>query len=210
MPFKLIIGAGWPFELACEAWRSARPDLQVQPIEVTQDQAYAFDLSFLDRYSPEDAGAFAAFDNRFLNFKRLELMALIKSRGFRLEPLISPRAHVAETARIGENCFIDDGSVVGPRAELQYNCFVGAGVIIGMDARIAHSAWIERGAVLGGGTRIGSHTTLGSGVIVADGVDIGRCCVVEIPGTYRRDIPAKTFLNPDFDEPLRTIDHGSS
>lgn len=191
--------------IACEAWRSARPDLQLLPIEVEQDQAYAFDLSFLSGYSPDQASAFTAFDNRFLNFKRLELMGLVKSRGFKLEPFVSPRALVSQTAQVGENCFVDDGATLGPRAELQYNCFLGARGVIGMDAKVGHSVWIEPAAVVGCGAKIGPHTTVGTGVIIADGVELGRCCVVDVPGKYRRNIPAKTFINPEFDEPIRTV-----
>lgn len=192
-------------DMVFAAWRQAAGDAVIERIEVTQRPDYSFDLGFLEGRSPTETTAFAAFDNRFLNFKRLELMGLIRERGFRMDRFVSPSASVAPDVKIGENSFISDGVVVGPGACIQYSSFIGARVIVGPGADVGPVTWIAPGVVIGSNVRIGAHTTLGMGVQLADGVQVGRLCVVEVPGLYRSNIGARTFFNTNFDEPIRTF-----
>ena len=205
MPSKLIVGAGVILDIAWAAWTQARPRLDIGRHQVMQRPDYSFDLDFLEKYSPAKTSIFAAFDNRFLNFKRLELMSLIRSRAFRMEPFVSPRASVGTGARIDDNAFIGDGAVIGAGAIVHDSAFIGERAVVGHGAEIGQGAWIEPGAVVGRRARIGSHTTIGLGVPVPDGVEVGSLCVLDVPNVYRANVPARTFYNPIFHEPIRVF-----
>ncbi len=200
---KLVVGAGDFLEIAFHAWKEKDPAIAVEKLEITQDEYHSFDLGFLDGYLPEETSMFAAFDNRFLNFKRLELMGAIKSRGFCMDAFIGGGAIVGAGVKIGENSFVSEGAVIGAAAILQYNIYLGARAVVGYAAQIGHSAWIEAAVVLGRRARIGTHTTLGLGVSVTDNIQVGRMCLIEDPGQYCENIPAKTFCKPSFEGPIR-------
>jgi len=205
LPSKLIVGKGVILDVAWAAWTQADPRLGIARHEVAQRSDYSFDLGFLGSYFPAKTSIFAAFDNRFLNFKRLELATLIGSLGFRMEPFVSPRASIGTGARIGENAFVAAGAVIGAGASVQDSAFIGERAVIGHGAAISRGAWIEAAAVVGRQARIGPQATVGLGVVVADGVDIGDLCVLDVPGVYRANVPARTFYNPMFQEPIRVF-----
>jgi hypothetical protein len=200
---KLVIGAGDFLDLACEAWRAATPEVAIERVEVAQDNAYRFDMAFLDGHDPARATVFAAFDDRFLNFKRLELLGICRLRGFRLPPCIAPGAVVAPGVKLGENAFVGHGAVLSPLCRVDYNAVVGAGCSVGFETRIGHSAWLEAGAVIADRAEIGAQTSVTSGVVVARGVRVGKLCELRVPGLYREDIADKTYYNPNYPEPLR-------
>lgn len=203
MKSKLIVGTGDFLDIAFDAWRAKMPDADVKRHDIAQDRSHNFDLEFLDGYSPGETTMFAAFDNRFLNFKRLELMAAIKGRGFQMEPYIGVGALVGAGARIGENSFISDGAVIGAQARLQHNIYVGPRAVIGYASQIGQSAWIEAAVVIGSRAKIGAQVLLGEGVSIAEQVEIGRMCLLDMPGHYRENLPEKVFYVFPFDGPVR-------
>src|SRR2546427_4452258 len=79
MKYKWIIGAGIYLEIAFNAWKQAYPEIIIEKIEVPQAQDYSFELGSLDNLDPREGTAFVAFDERFGNFKRVELMQDRKS-----------------------------------------------------------------------------------------------------------------------------------
>ena len=200
---KLIIGAGDFLDLACAAWRALEPHTAIERIALAQDDAYRFDLAFLAEHDPARVTVFAAFDDTFLNFKRLELLAYCRMRGYRLPPCVAPGAVVAAGVKLGENAFVGHGAVLAPSCHVEHNVVIGAGCSVGFAARIGHSAWLEAGAVIGDRAEIGAHTSVGSGVVVARGVKVGKLCELRVPGLHRDDIADKTYHNPNYPDPLR-------
>lgn len=203
MKSKLVVGSGDALDIAFHAWKAKDPGMVVEKHEVRQDPSYTFDLGFLDRYTPEETSMFAAFDNRFLNFKRLELMGAIKGRGFYMDPYIGVGAVVGSGAKIGQNSFISDGAVIGAQARLHYNIYLGPRAVVGYAAEIGQSVWIEAAVVVGVRVSIGAHSILGEGVSIANKVQVGRMCHIDTPGHYRENVPAKAFYKPPFDGPIR-------
>ena len=202
---KYVVGAGVALERAVAAWQEALPEVQVRPVALTQDAAYAFDLSVLDALVRKDATAFVVWGVQFLNLRRFELMAALKARGLRMPPFIHRSAVVPRSAQVGENCWIGAGALLGEDVRLGYNSVVGAGANLDAGCEIGHSAWLAGGVQLGEGVRLGAHATLGAGVVVAEGVQIGQFCVLDKPGLWRRDLPARTFVQPGFDTPIETV-----
>ncbi|MCD0257633.1 UDP-3-O-(3-hydroxymyristoyl)glucosamine N-acyltransferase [Xanthomonas melonis] len=202
MRSRWIIGSSDYLDLAFYAWKQACQEENVIRIEVTQDSEHEFDLGVLDGLSPADGAMFVAFDERFGNFKRMELMQLTMARGFSLEPFVSTSAVIAADAVIGRNCFIGDGVVVGAGSRIDYNTVLHSGVKIGSGVHLRASCWCDIGVSIGHGTEIGAHAILRMGAVVGPGVKIGRHCELGWPRLYDRDVPSRTVYDTRYDEPI--------
>lgn len=203
---KYIIGAQPQVQWALLAWQSIEPDTVCHMIELGQDAAYKFDLSELDGLSRESGTAFVVQDAQFLNFRRYELMAELKSRGFSMPPLIEKGAIVPTSAKVSENTWIGAGAILGEACSIGFNTVVGAGANIGAGAKIGNSVWIEAGVLIGSQAKIGSHTTLGQGLIVAQGIEVGKQSILDKPGKISSNVNGRTFVHASFDEPVVIVE----
>jgi UDP-3-O-[3-hydroxymyristoyl] glucosamine N-acyltransferase len=202
MKSRWIVGGGDYLEQAFQAWKEARPEEAVEKIEVPQGAGYAFDLDVLNVLDPAEGVMFVAFDERFGNFKRTELMQAVMGRGFKLDPFISPSAIVATNAVIGPNAFIGAGVCMGGGVRVDYNTVVHAGAMLGHGARLRASCWLDMGVVVGNGAEIGAHSTLRTGAIVAPTIKVGRNCELGWPRRYDEDLPSRTIFDSRYDEPI--------
>lgn len=203
---KIVVGCGDALELALASWREAAPALQTEAIALSQDASYRFDLSVLDKFDASQTTAFVALDHQFLNFRRFELMGEMKSRGFKLPPLVCRGALVAADVHIQENCLIGAGAIIGCNSRIGFNTVVGAGTNVGMGCEMGNSVWIEPGVLLGRRVKIGSNATVGGGVRLHDTVEIGRQCIIDRPGDISRNVAAKTYVYSQFAAPVYIVD----
>ena len=203
---RVIIGAGDMLDIAWHAWSGVPGEGPVGRLEISQAADYSFDFGVFERISPSQTALFVAFDERFGNFKRMEIMQAAMDRGFHLASVIAAGANVAPDAKIGANAFVGAGAVIGSAVVIDYNVVVNAGAIVGFGARLKASCWIEGGVVLGNQVQIGAHATLRAGVVVTHGVKVGRHCEIGVPGLYRKDVVSKTVFDPRYDEPI--VVHG--
>ncbi|MCC4595534.1 UDP-3-O-(3-hydroxymyristoyl)glucosamine N-acyltransferase [Xanthomonas campestris pv. phormiicola] len=206
MKSRWIIGGSEYLDLAFHAWKQARQDETVIRIDVPQDADHAFDLGVLDGLNPSDGVMFAAFDEHFGNFKRMELMQAAMERGFKLEPFIHSSATIGADTVIGLNAFVGANAVVGHGCRIDYNTVIHAGAHLGPACRIKSSCWIEHGVQIGTGVEIGGNSILRTGAIVRSGVKVGRSCELGWPRVYDEDVPAKTYFDTHYDTPIHTYD----
>lgn len=199
---KVVLGGGDMLPLVAAMWAELSPGETVSRVEVPQHEDYSFDYSVLDAHDPATTLLFVAFDERFGNFKRAELMQAAMARKFQLATIKAPGAQVAADAKIGPNVFIGAGAVVSAGASVDYNSVVHAGSLIGFAAKVKASCYVEAGVNIGARAEIGAQATLRSGVIVAPGVKIGRYCEIGVPGLYRTDVAPKTVFDPRYDAPI--------
>jgi UDP-3-O-[3-hydroxymyristoyl] glucosamine N-acyltransferase len=202
MKSRVVLGAGDMLDLVACAWSDASPGEAIIRVEATQRSDYSFDLRALDAFDPVTTLLFAAFDERFGNFKRAELMQAAMARGFHLATIVARGAEVASTARTGRNVFIAPGAVVGSGVSIDYNSVLHAGSVVCHGARIKASCWIESGVTIGAHADVAAHVTLRTGVLVAPSVKIGRYCDIGVPGLYRTHVASKTIIDPRYDTPI--------
>lgn len=80
---------------------------------------------------------------------------------------VSPAAHIAPSAKIGQNCTVEAGATLADNVEIGDNCYISAaavlhtGVIIGNNCQIGSSSTL-------------SHCMIGNNVIIHRGVHIGQ------------------------------------
>jgi len=182
------------------------PDIEIHKIEIPQDDNYNFDLSAFDRLDPASGTLFVAFDERFGNFKRMELMQAAQERGFKLEPFVAPSAIVAPDVTLGPNAFIGEGVVLGVGSRIDFNAVLRDGVKLGAGVRLRSSCWLETGVLVGDGAEIGAHTIVRMGAVVGSRVKIGKHCELGWAQRYDKDVAAKTIFDARYPEPI--VVHG--
>lgn len=202
MKSKIVVGAGDMLDLVYHTWLELDATQPIHRLEIPQDEAFAFDFRLLEAIDPSATALFVAFDERFGNFKRLELMQGAMARGFRLETIVSHHAVVATDVRLGPNVFVGPRAVLGAKAVVDFNAVVNAGAIVGLGARVKASCWIGSGVLVGNHAEIGAHSSVRPGVVIGEKVRVGRYCDIGVPGLYRTDVKAKTVFDLRYDEPL--------
>lgn len=201
---KWIVGATPFLDQAYAAWTEAYPEDHIEKIFLPQNSLHQFDFSSLEKLNANNGSVFIAFDERFGNFKRAELMQSIMERGFKLTTFISKNSIISKNSKIGLNAFIGDGAIIGSGSKIDYNTVILPGVRVGNNVTIRQSCWIEMGVQLENNVSIGAHSTLRSGSIVANGVNVGRGCELGWTKRYIANIPAKTIFDERYDEVIRT------
>ncbi len=204
MRYKWVVGGGEYLEEVFQAWKQARPQQTVQKVEVPQYANHSFDLAVLDSLDAADGDMFIAFDERFGNFKRMELMQAAMARGFKLEAFVHPSAVVGAGAVIGMNVYVGPQVVIGHGTRIDYNTVIHASVHIGAGAKIKSSCWVESGVQLGSAVELGAHCTIRTGVLIRPQVKVGRGCELGWPRAYESHVPSKTVFDCRYDKPIYT------
>jgi len=131
---------------------------------------------------------------------------LVLLHGHREHPQvgISPNAHIAPTAQIGQGCQVSHGVTIGEDVKIGKNCYFYPGVFIGPRVQIGDECIFYPNVVVYDGTIIGNKVIIQSNasigqdgfgfathkgehhkipqigrVILEDNVEIGACCAVE-------------------------------
>ena len=96
---------------------------------------------------------------------RVALYQQLKTHGFTLPAIISPRAYVAKSA------FVDEGSIV------MHDVLLNSSVEIGRNCIINTKALVEHDAKVGNHCHISTAATLNGSVVVEDKSFVGSCAV---------------------------------
>ena len=203
MKSRWVIGGGACLEQVSGTWTRMYPQDSVRRIELLPGDDYDFDLRALDALDPAQGAMFVAFDERFGNFKRMELMQAAMARGFKLESFVAPSAIVPPDATIGPNAFIGEGVVMGIGCRVDFNTVVRDGARLGANVHLRASCWLETGVMVGDEVEIGAHGIVRMGAIVAPRAKVGRHCELGWPQLYAGDIASRTVFDTRYPEPIR-------
>ena len=205
MKSRWVVGGGVCLEQVFGTWTRGYPEESLQRIELLPGSDYQFDLSELDDLDPAQGTMFVAFDERFGNFKRMELMQLVMERGFKLESFVSPSAIVPPDVVIGPNVFIGEGAMLGIGSRVDFNTVIRDGVKLGAGVHLRPSCWLETGALVGDGAEIGAHSILRIGAVVGPRVKVGKHCELGWARLYDKDVAARTVFDSRYEEPIRVF-----
>lgn len=113
----------------------------------------------------------------------------LKSMGFELPPLVSPRAYVAPDVELGEGTLVVHGAVVNPGTRIGSCVIVNTCASVDHDCRIGDFVHLAPGSVLSGGVVVEDEAHVGTGACAIQGVRIGRGAVVGAGATVVCDLP---------------------
>lgn len=120
-------------------------------------------------FSMEDTSIFIAVGN---NLIRKRIFKKVKSKGYKFGSYISSKATTWGDLKVGDNCFIGEGSAIQPFVTIEDNTilFVSA---IGHHCKIGRNVLLSV-CTLGGNVKIGDHSYLGMGSVVKQNINIGE------------------------------------
>jgi hypothetical protein len=194
--------------LLAAQWSAREPERQVEVLEFPSlDFGTPESVQVLD---PNTVECFVATGPEFLNVQRARLILTLQKQGLRLANWIGASAIVHSKASIGQNCWIDEHTVIGADAVLEDGVVINSLVSVGLGCKVGAYAWLESGAILKNRSQVGRATTIGPRVVVGEGLSVGEYSEISIPGyVVERNIAQRTFLHSSFDSPVEIISAGS-
>jgi sugar O-acyltransferase (sialic acid O-acetyltransferase NeuD family) len=125
---------------------------------------------------------------------RMRIFHALKASGFVLPALVSPRAHVARSAVLGEGTIVMHGAHVGPDARIGANTIVNSRALIEHDALVGSHCHIATSACVNGGVSVGDRSLIGSGAVCREGTSIGTDCIVGMGTRVLKPLPDGTLF----------------
>jgi sugar O-acyltransferase (sialic acid O-acetyltransferase NeuD family) len=120
---------------------------------------------------------------------RYALYLRLKAAGVSFVSVVSPLAHVAPTAQMGENVVVMPGCVLSKNVSVGCVSTLFANVTLEHDTEVGENVFIGPGAVTAGHARIGRHAFIGAGAIIGPGVRIGDRALVGAGAVVMSDLP---------------------
>jgi UDP-perosamine 4-acetyltransferase len=191
----VIAGAGGHAKVVIELVRAAAPGLEIVGLVDADPAPRAVlgvpvigDDSRLAALRAE--GVALAFPAVGDNALRERLGERLRKLGFELPALVSPRAAVSPSARLGAGVAVMAGASINAEAHIGDFAVVNTGAVIDHDARLAVGAHAAPGSVLAGAASAGARALIGAGAVLIPGVSVGDDAVIGAGAAVVRDIPA--------------------
>ena len=139
--------------------------------EIAEDSGIFDKIDFLDDSSPLAIGKFGDAE-KFLKGYRNAVVALgnaelrlgyiekLRAAGFQIPAIISPKAYVSKSAKIGYNTIIEPFAIVNTKCEIGNGTFICAGAIVNHNAKIGENCTLQCGSVVPANSNVAAKTTL--------------------------------------------------
>jgi sugar O-acyltransferase (sialic acid O-acetyltransferase NeuD family) len=102
---------------------------------------------------------------------RIRLFEYVRSLGYMLPKVTSPRAYVSRHASIGEGTVIMHDALVNSCATIGRNCIINSKSLVEHDAVIQDNCHISTGAIINGCTIVRQGTFVGSNAVTREAVE---------------------------------------
>jgi sugar O-acyltransferase (sialic acid O-acetyltransferase NeuD family) len=144
---------------------------------------------------PIGSNIFVAIGN---NQTRLVMLKKLGADGFKLPPLVHPRAHLSQHARVSSGTLIAAMASVNVCADIGEGVIINTAASIDHDCKIADGVHVSPGARLAGGVSVGVCTWIGIGASVRENIQIGQNAIVGAGAVVVSNIENNTtyFGNP--------------
>lgn len=109
-------------------------------------------------------------------------------------PLVSDRAVVAGSARIGAGCVICHHAVIGPRCIFDQNVLIMHNVVVGHDSRLHQNCIVCAGASLGGGVILHDGCFIGPNGAIAPQLSIAANSFLAAGAVCLRDVERTSLV----------------
>lgn len=134
-------------------------------------------------FPPGNIAFYAAVTYTEQNRVRTRLYKEAKEKGYRPASYISSRAFVWRNCRIGEHCFIFEGTVIQPYVSMGDNVIVWGGSHVGHHGSVGNNCFIASHVAISGNCSIGEYTFVGVNSTLVDGISIGSDCIIGADAT---------------------------
>lgn len=139
--------------------------------EIAEDSGAFGEIACLDDKNSLAIGKFTdieKFKGRFENAVvaignialREKLINELKAAGYKLPAIVSPKAYVSKSAKIGYNTIIEPFAIVNTKCEIGNGTFICAGAIVNHNAKIGENCTLQCGSVVPANSNVAAKTTL--------------------------------------------------
>ena len=128
---------------------------------------------------------------------RVKLFQQLRSLGFELATIISPRAYVSKNAYLGVGTIVMHDALVNTEARIGNNCILNTKSLVEHDAIVEDHCHISTGSIVNGGTVIREKTFVGSNTITKEYITIGKHSFIGGGLRVLCDLPDNTWMNKD-------------
>lgn len=102
---------------------------------------------------------------------RIRLFEHVRSLGFILPTIVSPRAYISRHASIGEGTIIMHDALVNSCANIGCNCIVNSKALIEHDGIVEDHCHISTAVIINGGAKVRRGTFVGSNTTMKESVE---------------------------------------
>ncbi|MBO4643362.1 MAG: acetyltransferase [Alphaproteobacteria bacterium] len=157
------------------------------------------DFSDVERsFPPSEYGMLIAIGYHKMNTVRAQKCRDAKEKGYKLVSYVHPRADVASTASIGENCIILNNVSVEPFVKIGDNVCLYCNSTVAHHTVVHDNVWVTSGTVIGGNTDVGENCFLGINSTIGHNIKVGRHNFIGAGAVVTKDTADKSvFIIPD-------------
>jgi sugar O-acyltransferase (sialic acid O-acetyltransferase NeuD family) len=109
--------------------------------------------------------------------------------GISIPSVIHPRANVAPTVVLGQNCIIMPGCTLAKQVAIGAMCCLFSSVTLEHDTTVGDNCFLGPAVVTAGHVTIHAHAFIGAGAVIGPGITIGTRALIGAGAVVVRDIP---------------------
>lgn len=131
-------------------------------------------VELTDRYSPKNHSIFVALSYTGMNRPRAKRFDEMRNLGYNMVSYVSSQCMNLTSHPIGENCFILEGVVIQPFAQIGSNVMLWSGTTICHDAVIEDHCFVAAGSVVLGNTHIKQRCFIGANATIRNSITLSE------------------------------------
>ena len=125
---------------------------------------------------------------------RFHIFQKLVEFGYQLPVIVSPRAYVSPHAYIGKGTIVMHGAVVNAGAQIGDNCIINNQSLIEHDVVIGNHCHISTGTIVNGGAQIGEGSFIGSRSVLKENIKVGKRSLIGMGLAVRHNLSDETFF----------------
>lgn len=145
--------------------------------EIAEDSGIFDKIDFLDDSSPLAIGKFGDAEKFLKGYPnavvalgnaelRLEYIEKLRAAGFQIPAIISPRAYVSKSAKIGNGTIVEPFSAVNANSEVGIGVLLRCGSVIDHNAKVGDFCYIDCGVVVKANNSVGFKIKIAANSVV--------------------------------------------
>ena len=157
----------------------------------------------VESHPPQEYEVFVAVGFSNVNRNRTELVAEVKSKGYRLLTYVSSRATHVGHFTIGANSFVLENNVIQPFVSIGENTILWSGNIIGHHSTIGNNCFLASHIVISGRCTIGDGAFIGVSATIRHGITVAPECVIGAGALILKNTEPRSVYGAKGTEPAR-------
>lgn len=145
--------------------------------EIAEDSGIFDKIDFLDDSSPLAIGKFGDAEKFLKGYPnavvalgnaelRLGYIEKLRAAGFQIPAIISPRAYVSKSAKIGKGTIVEPFSAVNANSEVGIGVLLRCGAVIDHNAKVGDFCYIDCGVVVKANNSVGFKIKIAANSVV--------------------------------------------